>query len=304
MALISVIVPVYNAEKTLRRCVDSILSQEFHDFELLLIDDGSKDGTPEICDENAENDKRVRVFHKENGGVSSARNLGIDNANGKWVVFVDSDDYISENYLNGLQNCDSDLALMQYHLFKADGWHQPIEHLKRLPAKIKEDEIPQVLNCYLTDMMFRCPTAMAFRRDLIGDIRFNLNMKVGEDTHFVHQYLEKITSIICYCYYYYYYVGVGEDAADVKYSCTVDYSVQSLLFLKDSFSLVEKRWGVSRKKYFEYIGYFKLISKKKKKKDRNLWYGNHSIKTLYNFVWSDLSLIQKVRLKFATILKK
>ena len=216
---------------------------------------------------------------------------------------MDSDDYISENYLNGLQNCDSDLALMQYHLFKADGWHQPIEHLNGLPALIKEDEIPQVLNCYLTDMKFRCPTAMAFRRDLIGDIRFNLKMKVSEDTHFVHRYLAKIKSIECY-YDKYYNVRIGEIAAEMKYSCTVDYAVQSLCFLKETFLIVEHRWGVSRKKYFEYIGYFKLISQNEWKKDRNLWYGNHSIKTLYNFVWSDLSLIQKVRLKFATILKK
>ena len=293
--IISNIVPIYNAESTIKQCVDSILSLDYKYFELLLIDDGSKDNSPAICDEYAESDERVRVRHKSNGGVSSARNVGLDNAKGEWIVFFDSDDYISENYLNGLQNCDSDLALMQYHLFKADGWHQPIEHLKRLPAKIKEDEIPQVLNCYLTDMMLRCPTAMAFRRDLIGDIRFNINMKVGEDTHFVHQYLKKITSIICY-YYYYYYVGVGEDAADVKYSCTVDYAVQSLLFLKDSFSLVENRWGVSRKKYFDYIAYFKLISQNEWKQDRILWYGNQSVKALYDFVWTDLSFLQKVRL--------
>lgn len=76
---ISVIVPVYNAESTIRRCVDSILAQTFTDFECLLIDDGSKDLSRAICDEYAEKDSRVRVFHKENGGVSSARNVGLDN---------------------------------------------------------------------------------------------------------------------------------------------------------------------------------------------------------------------------------
>ena len=89
---ISVIVPVYNVEKYLRRCIDSILSQTFSDFELLLIDDGSKDKSGEICDEYAAKDARVRVFHKENGGVSSARNLGLDNAKGDWITFSDSDD--------------------------------------------------------------------------------------------------------------------------------------------------------------------------------------------------------------------
>lgn len=99
MNLISVIVPVYNTEKYLDRCIQSILSQTYTDLELLLIDDGSTDSSGAICDKYAEQDSRVRVFHKENGGASSARNLGLDNANGDWIAFVDSDDWIdSEMY--------------------------------------------------------------------------------------------------------------------------------------------------------------------------------------------------------------
>lgn len=92
-SLISIIVPVYNSEQTLNRCIDSILGQTYRNFELLLINDGSKDRSGEICDEYAQKDSRVKVFHKENGGVSSARNVGLDNARGEWVTFVDSDDY-------------------------------------------------------------------------------------------------------------------------------------------------------------------------------------------------------------------
>ena len=87
MCCISVIVPVYNSEKTLARCVDSILSQTFSDFELLLVDDGSTDSSGKMCDDYALKDHRVHVFHKKNGGVSSARNLGLDHANGKWIAF-------------------------------------------------------------------------------------------------------------------------------------------------------------------------------------------------------------------------
>ena len=97
---ITVIVPVYNTEKYLRRCVDSILAQTFTDFELLLIDDGSTDGSGAICDEYAKKDSRVRVFHKEIGGVSSARNLGLDKAYGEWISFVDSDDWIDVLFLS------------------------------------------------------------------------------------------------------------------------------------------------------------------------------------------------------------
>ncbi len=99
MPKISVIVPVYKAEKYIRRCVDSILAQTFTDFELLLIDDGSPDSSGAICDEYVARDSRVKVFHKENGGVSSARNVGLDNACGEWIHFVDADDLISTSFI-------------------------------------------------------------------------------------------------------------------------------------------------------------------------------------------------------------
>ena len=95
MPTISVIVPVYNVEKYLRCCVDSILAQTFTDIEVLLVDDGSTDSSGAICDEYAEKDSRVRVFHKANGGVSTARNLGLNEATGKWIMFIDSDDTVA-----------------------------------------------------------------------------------------------------------------------------------------------------------------------------------------------------------------
>ena len=90
-SLLTIIIPVYNTAPYLPDCLTSILGQTFSDFELLLIDDGSTDGSGTICDEYAKKDHRIRVFHKDNGGVSSARNLGLDNARGEWVYFVDSD---------------------------------------------------------------------------------------------------------------------------------------------------------------------------------------------------------------------
>ena len=97
--LISIIVPVYKAVKFLHQCVDSILGQTFSDWELLLVDDGSPDRSGEICDEYGKIDDRIRVIHKKNGGVSSARNAGLDVAQGKWLAFVDSDDWCEPDYL-------------------------------------------------------------------------------------------------------------------------------------------------------------------------------------------------------------
>ncbi len=93
----SVVVPVYNVEKYLKECVDSILSQTFEDFELILVNDGSKDSSPAICDEYAKKDRRVKVIHKENGGLSDARNVGTKSAVGEYVIYIDSDDYVREN---------------------------------------------------------------------------------------------------------------------------------------------------------------------------------------------------------------
>lgn len=111
---ISVIVPVYNAEKYLHKCIDSILAQTFTDFELLLINDGSKDNSGKICDEYGEKDKRIRVFHKENGGVSSARNMGLDNAIGEWIYFIDADDSINESLFNILFSIDPSADIVQF----------------------------------------------------------------------------------------------------------------------------------------------------------------------------------------------
>ena len=106
---VSVIVPVYKVEKYLPECIESILAQTFTDFELILVDDGSPDNSGKICDDYAARDSRIRVFHKENGGVSSARNLGLDNARGEWIGFVDPDDWIEPDmyeqmYLAGTGN--------------------------------------------------------------------------------------------------------------------------------------------------------------------------------------------------------
>ena len=116
---ISVIVPVYKAEAYLHRCVDSILAQTFQDFEVLLIDDGSPDRSGEICDEYARKDRRVRVFHKENGGVSSARQCGMDHAQGEYTIHADPDDWVEPDMLEDLyrkaKEEDADMVLCDYY---------------------------------------------------------------------------------------------------------------------------------------------------------------------------------------------
>ena len=112
MKKISVIIPVYNVEKYLYRCVDSVLGQTYYNIEVILIDDGSTDSSPEICDEYQKRDKRVKVIHKKNSGAASSRNIGLSSAKGDYIAFIDSDDYIEldmyENMMkiNEEYNCD------------------------------------------------------------------------------------------------------------------------------------------------------------------------------------------------------
>ena len=118
MLAISIICPVYKAEKYIHRCVDSILAQTFTDFELLLIDDGSPDSSGKICDEYAQKDSRVRVFHKKNGGVASARQCGLDNVQGEYTIHIDPDDWVEPTMLEELyakaKETDADMVICDY----------------------------------------------------------------------------------------------------------------------------------------------------------------------------------------------
>lgn len=171
--MISVIVPVYNTEKYLDRCIQSILAQTYTDLELLLIDDGSTDSSGAICDKYAEQDSRVRVFHKANGGVSSARNIGLDNAKGEWIGWVDSDDYIDEDMYEQLYNAamskNVDIAYCNYRteLFSSN---MPSDSLS------KGDFFNQYLYVPTTSL---CITLA--KKSLYNNIRFNEKANLGED---------------------------------------------------------------------------------------------------------------------------
>ena len=121
----SVILPIYNVEKYLSECVDSILKQSFKDYELILVDDGSKDGSPAICDEYAKKDERIKVIHKPNGGLSDARNVGTAEAKGEYIIYIDSDDFItSDDFLKDIHEkavaTQSDIVLYKFSKFFDD----------------------------------------------------------------------------------------------------------------------------------------------------------------------------------------
>lgn len=191
MPAITIVVPIYNTEQYLPCCIDSILSQSFTDFELLLIDDGSIDGSGQICDAYAEKDNRIRVFHKENGGVSSARNLGLDNAKGEWVTFVDSDDWIEEDYF--IVPFDEEVDLFARNMRFTNG--EMGESLE--PKIIKQNQIRSFFQDNIHLHLFRTAWGFFFKRNVLNDnkIRYNVLFSLGEDTLFVFDYFRYTKSV-------------------------------------------------------------------------------------------------------------
>lgn len=187
--LFSIIVPVYNTEKELPRCVDSVLSQRFEDFELILVDDGSRDGSGAICDAYAEKDARVKVFHKKNGGSSSARNFGIKEASGDYLLFLDSDDYwAGTDPLSGLAVCVeaekrvTDVICFGTVLCRVDG----TVIKTRLPDALvhscanKNEVLKRLI---YTNQYFSAAYVKAIRRSFLlnNDLFFHVDLTSGED---------------------------------------------------------------------------------------------------------------------------
>ncbi len=214
MPAISIIVPVYNVEQYLPRCLDSIIVQSFPDWECVLIDDGSKDDSGTICDEYAEKDKRFKVFHKENGGVSTARNVGIEKSKGEWITFVDADDYIGNNFLIEFVTSINDnpsliLLTAFYTIQKGDTLLPPKRY--SLPDKQSSKEY---LECLLSRDRVRIEVwGKLFKRSSLNSIRFSENLKIGEDWFFLISYARENHGFIKNISFSSYYYVIREDSA-------------------------------------------------------------------------------------------
>lgn len=210
---ISIIIPVYNTEKALRRCLNSILAQTMTDYECLLIDDGSTDSSGRICDEYASKDNRFRVFHKENGGVSSARNLGLDNAKGGWISFVDSDDTVDESFLGSLYNFGS--GSLKISNFNGDGHKDYSEEYSNVETSLV---ITKLLDCNLV----WTPWGKLFSSAIINEhnLRFDTKLRLGEDTVFCWEYLSYCPDVTVLAFNLYNYSGVWGGGA--KYALTLE----------------------------------------------------------------------------------
>lgn len=172
--LISVIIPIYNVEKYIRQCIDSVIGQTYKNLEIILVDDGSLDNSPQICDEYAQRDNRIKVIHKENGHVSSARNVGIDASTGEFIMFTDSDDFIDRNMVEDLLALQvktlADISCCEVKRY-VNGESIQITHT-HLDASITEFDRDTLLRKLITLKIDCGPCNKLFKRNIIGNNRF------------------------------------------------------------------------------------------------------------------------------------
>lgn len=239
---VSIIVPVYNVEKSIRRCIESILNQDYTNFEVLLIDDGSTDCSAVICEEYAGLDSRVVLFHQLNGGVSSARNKGIDNSNGDFILFVDSDDYLEPNCLSILlSNNPADITYMSsnvhydtgdvtsFHLHAA--FHSSSEAIEKEILHLKSNPQGYVYFGYTWNKLFKSI--------IIKDhnIRFIEHLSFYEDDAFTLECFRyaKTLKTLPDCLYNYFVSSTGLTAANnscEEYEMFIDANLKNICFIK------------------------------------------------------------------------
>lgn len=198
--MISIIVPVYNVEKYLPRCIDSILQQSYRDLELILVDDGSPDDCGRICDVYAEKDARITVIHQKNSGVSAARNAGLDRAKGMFVGFVDPDDYIApdmyQEMIGVMKSTDAELAICGYNYVDEDG---KIDERRRYPLAVSESLTQEELMKRFSDMPPSIRLGVwnkLFKKNLLHDLKFMEGLHSSEDVLFLTEYACMINKAI------------------------------------------------------------------------------------------------------------
>ena len=203
--LISIIIPVYNAEKYIRECLESVISQEFQDYEVLVVNDGSKDGSLKICEEFSAKNEKVKIYSTENKGVSHARNYGMKHASGKWLMFLDSDDYLIEGCLSRLESqivpsiqeiCGNYVTKGSEKLHVKSELVKPEDIITMILDPVNHKTLPKFY--HLESATLLGVWGKLFSREIVEccKLRFDEKLKLSEDMLFHIQYLKNIENVL------------------------------------------------------------------------------------------------------------
>ncbi len=215
MASISIIVPVYNCAGFLQRCVDSLTAQTYDDIEIILVDDGSTDGSAALCDDLAVRDSRITVLHRTNGGVSSARNAGIAAARGEFITFADADDYVNPDHIGGLRELmrkfDCDVAVCSYISENEDKCSEP-RCRSAAPNEVFYSHDSAVCELLAGGAVGGYVWNKLYRRHLLDGVEFRRDVRILEDLLFNFEVFRKAKSMAFTDYRSYHYIQRGQSA--------------------------------------------------------------------------------------------
>lgn len=238
---VSIIIPAYNVEKYIEKCVESVVNQTYQNIEILAIDDGSKDNTGKILDELQLGDERIRVIHKENGGVSSARNIGLDMATGDYIAFLDADDYLSEDFveymLNIVKMTGADFCISRYFITKEGEAQFPKQTIQTLT------DVQGTALLLSPDMIVGCHNKM-YRRKLIeqNHLRFSTDLFYGEGLFFITTISQFAKCIAVGNRKVYFYRKDNQDSATTKFSIdNLRNGWKSLNYIQKKMSLKDRQ---------------------------------------------------------------
>lgn len=215
LTMISIVVPAYNCSGFIARCVDSLCGQSYSDLQIILVDDGSSDDTPAVCDELAAADSRITVIHKLNGGVSSARNVGISAAEGEYITFADADDYVNpdhiENLYNLMQKHACDVAICSYSV-ENEGSCKPAGRSAYSCNEVCYDHDSAVCELLAGGAVGGYVWNKLYRRELLEGIEFDGSIKILEDLLFNYNVFGRVKSAVFSDYKSYHYIQRGQSA--------------------------------------------------------------------------------------------
>lgn len=271
MKKLSVIVPVYNVEKYIKHCVDTILTQTYTNLEVILVDDGSKDSSGIICDEYARKDERIVVIHKENGGLSDARNAGIDVSTGDYLAFIDSDDYIDvtmfQTMIESLEATDSDIALCNFDYVDEMGnlIDEKNEGIRVISEELTSQQALDKL-CKAFNSYYVIACNKIYKKDIFKELRFRKG-KVHEDEFIVHEVFERMKKMICLETPFYKYVQRGNSISNANYTSRHLDKVEALLIRTLFFISIKKDYNAKHTFGMATGTFIDLMGKIQKKDD-------------------------------------
>lgn len=237
MPKLSIIIPVYNASAYIKQCIDSLYKQKFTDWELILVNDGSTDNSEKLCKEYANNDERVVLICQENAGVSTARNAGINQAKGKYITFVDADDYMGDGFLTPMEDDnDEDVIFTQYLCFDHKGTNEG-ENIKPTATLSDIKGVKKYLSDWLHQNIMRTPWGKFIKKEIIADSRFPIGQKIGEDSVFMFKVLSQAKTIKTVERATYMWRSHSDNFAE-KYRLPVNTSIQYLVNIYNAYRTI------------------------------------------------------------------